>query len=234
MFGNKIKSTQDAFAFFDNIEKSAGGDGLIWARSSAPEGREVIVHLELQNGRVIFLPPITAGVPVHLTEWATLANFRDNSNLGMAAAKGLVKLMTTGEAKIYIENRAEILKESPEEMLEKAAQQSRDTVSGKKIAQAASEPLRAESVDSLEDILLPKVLYLADQVAVTLKDHEKMPVKEFLTQLMNMQDYLDITNLEYLKSRCFYPSARKFIEKLITIKATEQGLFPQTDELSDK
>jgi hypothetical protein len=48
----------DIASFWERVDRKNGGDGLVWAKSTAPAGQQVIVHIENANKQRFKVAPI--------------------------------------------------------------------------------------------------------------------------------------------------------------------------------
>ena len=59
-----------------------------------------------------------------------------------------------------------------------------------------------------------------------------MPVSELMGELLDMQDFLTMEDLEYVRSQGFFPTVKKWAAQAQQELATSKGLLPEEDELS--
>lgn len=222
-------------SFFETADKANGGDGIVWAKASAPRGAQVILEMKHPNGARIKVPPIRAGDPVCLSKYAPFHIIKEDSDLLQCIINGLIRPMTSKQAAEHFSRKAEILKSTPELLMRKSDEEARRAM--------FSKPLEESQVDTkalidtsqavmIEDTVNPRVQHLCAQVSPMLKDEQRMPVKEFLAELHDMADFLTVEDLEYVRSQGYYPSARKWATQTQAHVMKSQGLMPEEDELT--
>lgn len=233
---NPAQTIMEINDFFEKVDKANGGDGIVWAKATAPKGNQVIIHAENSQGKRVPIPPIKAGEPVCISRFCPrLEVLRDLSDLAECARAGLLKLMTSQEAKAFFDKRAGLLKTSPQELMAKSHQEAAKVINAKPLSDAevdTSQRLQEVPALSIEDAINPRVQHLCNQVSVRLDDDQKLPVKELMAELLNLEDSLSLEDLEYIRASGYYPSVKRWAEQKQREVAESQGLIPQEDELS--
>lgn len=242
---NPAQSMRDVVDFFRLVDRENGGDEIVWAKATAPKGNQVIVECETSNGKRVKIPPIRPGEPVCLSKFATFEVLRNSPDLTQTANNGLIKLMTHAEAEAYYVKRAGTLKADPMELMQKSNARAK--------AEASARPLDVSSVDKSQkivqgeyvdesDVINPKILHLCEQVDIRLKDSDdmtakpnqrRMPVNEFMQEILELEDSLSLDEIEYIRSRGYYPTVKRWATAKQKELFESQGGGPETDALSD-
>lgn len=236
-FSNPAESMFDIVDFFRKVDRANGGDGIIWAKATAPQGRQVIIEPTTAQGKRIKVPAVRPGDPVCLSKYATFEALRDSTDLLNAANGHLVKLMTHAEANAYFSRKASMLKTTPQALMARAEQDSRAN------AQASMKTLDTNAVDksmriqnefvSVEDAVNPRLHHLCAQVQPMLKPEQRMPVNELMAEVLDLEESLTLDDLTYLQSQGYYPTVKKWAETKYAEVARASGLLPETDALSE-
>lgn len=220
--------------FFERVDKKSGGDGMVWAKATAAKGAQVIIELKTAHGGRVKIPPIRPGDPVCLSKYATFELLRDAEDLRQAAVNGLVRLLTHTEASAIFAKKAARLKMSPAALMEQSA---RETAQ-----QLRMKPLDPNEVDtsqqipttfvSIEDAVNPRLHHLCAQVHPMLKNNQRMPVSELMSEISDLEDVLTLDDWEFLRSSGYYPTVKKFAEQKQAELARASGVNLETDDLS--
>lgn len=222
--------------YFDKVGKSGGGDNLLWAKSTAPQGRQVIIHCESASGQRYKIPPIKAGDPVCLSKFAPFGVLIENPDLIQCATSGLIKLMTSKEASGYFDKKAKLLKTDAQALMKKAENEARLAAQAKQTAESDVDENRRidREVSASEDSLInPRLAHLMAQVSPMLKDHERMPASDLLASLLELEDSMSLDELEYVRARGFWPSVKKWAEKKQAELVDSSGVA-ENDDLADE
>lgn len=232
---NPAQSMFDVVDFFEAVDKKNKGDGLVWAKATAPQGRQVIAELQTAHGKRVKIPPIRPGDPICLSKFATFDVIRDSPDLIQAANNGLIKLMTHKQANDYFAKKAALLKTTPEQLKANAEAAARQNVFTKR--RETSEVDRSQRIEDSyvaeEDVVNPRLHNLCAQVQPMLKENQKMPVNEFMAEILDLEESLTLPDLEYLDALGYYPSVKKWAKAKKLEVAQAMGLLPETDALSD-
>lgn len=234
-FRNPAETMFDAVDFFDRVDRKNGGDGIVWVKAVAPRGRQVITELLTSQGRRVKIPAIRPGDPICISKYASFDIIRESSDFLQAVNSGIMKLMTHKEANAYFQKKASLLKTSPQELINKAEQSARDEFSNRQKQNNdvdVSQRVVTPSV-ATEDVVNPRLHHLCAQVQPRLAENEKMPVKELMSEVLDLEDSLTLDDLAYLQANGFYPTVKKWAESKYLEVARAQGLVPESDDLSD-
>lgn len=234
-FFNPAEQLLEVVNFFDRVDKSRGGDGIVWAKATAPRGRQVIIELKTAKGDRVKIPAIKSGDPVCLSKYATFDVLRDSSDITQCANNGLIRLMTHTEATAFFAKKAAILQTNPGELMKKSDQLARESMMNKPLAVTAVDSTqRIQDVQvSTDDVVNPRLHHLCGQVAPQLKDNDRLPVKEFMSQILDLEETMTLEDLDYLRAHGYYPTAKKWADAKWSEMAKESGLIPESDELSN-
>ena len=229
--------------FFDNVDPKNGGDGIVWARSTSPNGNIFIFQPETALGKPIKVPALQHGLPICVCpQHVSLDLLRDCQDLQKGASNGYVQLMTSDEADTYFVQRAEKEGVSPEDLQRLAEKRAQDELRGVKIDQQHQAEVLLERTPSKSKIkpyepspVHPRVQQLCGQVSPLLADsddnsvavaHRRMPVNTFRSQLLDYEDALTLADLEHISSHGYYPSVKKWANgRLKEIRAAQQETF---------
>jgi len=244
-YTNPAQAMFDIGEFFEQVDRKNGGNGIVWAKATAPRGRQVIIELENSMGKRVKVPPIKAGDPVCLSKFAKFEVLRDSTDLAQGANNGLLKLMTHEEALAWFEQKAAQLKTSSQELMNQAEQASR--------ASTFRKPLEVSQVDrtqklsdmhvAIEDVVNPRLEDLCAKVQPMLKDagderfpehQRRIPVNEMMAEVYDLQDSLTMEDLAYLQANGYYPTVKKWAEAQQRELAQKMGLMPTSDALSEE
>lgn len=232
---NPAQSLFDVVEFFEKVDKKAGGDGIVWAKATAPRGAQVITELQTAHGKRVKVPPIRPGDPVCLSKYATFDVLRDSPDLLQNANNGLIKLMTHEQANAYFERKAATLKTNPDQLRAKAEASAHASVFQK--ARDVSTVDRSQKMDdtyvSEEDVVNPRLHALCAQVQPMLKEGQKLPVNDLMSEILDLEESLTLEDLEYLDANGCYPSVKKWAKAKKLEVAQAMGLVPETDALME-
>jgi hypothetical protein len=234
-FHNPAQSLFDVVDFFEKVDKKNSGDGIIWAKATAPRGAQVIVELQTAHGKRVKVPPVRPGDPVCLSKYATFEVLRDSPDLLQSANNGLIKLLTHAEANAFFEKKAKLLKTDAAALMQKADSSARSSIFQKKLetSQVDKSQRIEDTFVAEEDIVNPRLHNLCAQVQPMLKENEKMPVNEMMSEILDLEESLTLDDLEYLDANGYWPSVKKWAKSKKLEVAQAMGLLPETDALSD-
>lgn len=213
----------DLASFWDRTDRRNGGDGLVWAKSTAPAGQQVIVHIENANKQRFKVPPIKAGNPVCLTSFAPFDVLRDSADLnqcatggGSASGQPLVRLMTTKEADEFFDKKAKTLKRTKDDLKREAARVQMQEAQARKLAPSEVDTnLRIQdAVVSIQDVINPYIEDLCAQIRPDLDANMRMSASDFMSAMLDLEDSLSFDEVEYIYTHSgIYPSVRSWAAK---------------------
>jgi hypothetical protein len=219
---NPAQRQVDVTGYWDKVDRKNGGDGLVWAKSMAKAGQQVIVHIEGPNKQHYKVPPIRAGDPVCLSQFAPLEVLRDSGDLNQCATGAmskdnlpLIKLMTTPEANVFFEKKAKTLKRTKDQLMQDAAIRQQREASG------AARPLSRNEVDtslkledavvSIDEVINPFIEHLCAQIRPDLEPNNRMSASDFMASMLDIEESLTFDEAEYIYTHsAVYPSVRSW------------------------
>ena len=219
---NPAQRQVDVTGYWDKVDRKNGGDGLVWAKSMAKAGQQVIVHIEGPNKQHYKVPPIRAGDPVCLSQFAPLDVLRDSGDLNQCATgamskdnQPLIRLMTTPEADVFFEKKAKTLKRTKEQLMQDAAIRQQREASG------AARPLSRSEVDTslkledavvnVEEVINPFIEHLCAQIRPDLEANNRMSASDFMASMLDIEESLTFDEAEYIYTHStVYPSVRSW------------------------
>lgn len=233
----------DITSFFEKVDRVNGGDGIIWAKATAPRGSQVILELKTPLGDRIKVPPLQAGDPICLSKYAFFDALKSSTDITRCATSGLIRLMTTEEADAYFQKKAGILKRSADDLKREADRRSREAVTAKQLDKSkVDKSARMSDLDASrrstdlvyeDDIVNPRVINLCHQVSPLLKEEQRLSVMELQEQLLALEDSMTLDDAQYVEANGFYPSIKKWGRAKVAELAETLGIAPASDELSD-
>lgn len=234
---NPAQAMLSVVEFFDKVDKRNGGDGMVWAKATAPRGAQVIVEIRTANNTRVKIPPIKPGDPVCLSKYATFDVLRDAPDLLQCANNGLVRLLSHVEATAFFQRKADLLKTTPDSLIQKADNEARAAVTARPLDATQvdqSARIYAERPVDVEEAINPRLHTLAAQVSPLLKEGERLPVSTVMSELLDLEEALTMEDLEFVRSKMFYPSVKKWAEQKQHELAIASGIIPASDALSDE
>ena len=231
---NPASTMMNAIDFFDSVDKSRGGDGVIWAKATTTRGAQVIMEVKASDGTRFRIPPVKAGDPVCLSKYAPFDALKTSPDLLQCAVNGLIRLMTSQEAQRYFENKANVLKTSPIELMKKSEEEAHRAAMAKPLTESQVDTSQqlSSSFASIDDIVNPRLHSICAGVSAMLDASQRTPVNQVMAELLDLEDCLTMEDLEYVRSQGFYPTVKNWAEKKQRDLAQSSGLIPETDELS--
>jgi hypothetical protein len=167
--------------------------------------------------------------PVNLTQHIPFAAIKGSIQFRKMINRNppVLTLLTEAEYNTWYERKAARSGSTPEEVIAKAAEERKALAEKPKLTptslpdsddQGSAAP--PEPV-SEEEVINPRVLHLMTQVSMELQPAERMPAKELLQQLQDMEDALTIDDLEYVRSRGTYQIVKKWAATLASTKVAQ-------------
>lgn len=235
-FANPAESMFNVIAFFEKVDRKNGGDGIVWAKATAKQGAQVITELTTSQGKRVKVPAIRPGDPICISKYATFDVIRDSSDFMQCVNSGILKLLTHSEANAYFNKKAGLLKTSPQELINSAEKRARDEVNNRqKQSNSVDKSMRIQDeVINVEDAVNPRLHHLCAQVQPMLKDDQRMSVKEFMGEVLDLEESLTLDDLTYLQAHGYYPTVKKWAEGRYVEVAKASGLIPDSDDLSEE
>lgn len=219
--------------FFERIDRKNGGDGIVWCKATAPKGRQVCVEVKTPNGQRLPLPPIKAGEPVCLSQFANFEALKDAPDLSRCAQKGLIRLMDSQEADSFFVKKASILNTTPQALVDKAQQAAMQTAYAEPLADSAidkSQRLSNEFV-SVEDVVNPRIQHICGEMSTSLADGQARLANDILSELVDMEESLTLEDFDFLYAGSTrYPSVRKWTAAARDALAEREGLLSDASD----
>jgi len=214
MNNNQVTNSISFEDFFERVDRANGGDGLVYARSTHPQGYDVILGelYDASGKHARKFPPIKRD-PVLLTKTARLAVLRDHGDLMEMVQKGAIQLMSSSEALAFFGRKSEITGVPIEELIRDAEQASQKAASHSPGSVTVDEKLKVGAGSapavSIEAVISPRVMNFVAGLSAELDDNLRTPEKAAAVKFADMIDNLSSDELSYIQAHGYYPSIRK-------------------------
>lgn len=234
---NPAQVMMSAIEFFDKVDRKEGGDGIVWAKATAPRGAQVIVEVRTANDKRIKIPAIRAGDPVCLSKYAPFDLLRQAEDLLQCSVAGLLRLMTNDEANAYFDRKAGILKKDPEDLMRKAHLETQRAL--------LAQPLKEAEVDTsnrisdkyvaIDDVINPRLHDICRSISPLLPEEQRKSTQEVQEILLELEDSMTLEDAEYLDANSgTRPAIKRWAQqKKAEIHALMAGLMDSGDEGED-